>query len=41
VQLLAAAAERSGNNPERLRNVLASGTMLAGVRFAETGEPAR
>jgi ABC-type branched-subunit amino acid transport system substrate-binding protein len=41
VQLLAAAARRSGNNPERLRAVLASGTTLAGVRFQETGEPAR
>ncbi len=41
VRLLAAAARTSGNNPERLRAVLASGTTLAGVRFAQTGEPMR
>jgi hypothetical protein len=40
VRLLAAAAQTSGNNPEKLRDVLASGTMLAGVRFLSTGEPA-
>jgi branched-chain amino acid transport system substrate-binding protein len=40
VRLLAAAAQASGNNPEKLRNVLASGTTLAGVRFLPTGEPA-
>src|ERR1700734_4150076 len=39
LRLLAAAARVSGNNPEKLRGVLASGTMLAAVRFQETGEP--
>ena len=38
VRLLAAAEQRSGNNPERLRSLLASGTELAGVRFRQTGE---
>jgi branched-chain amino acid transport system substrate-binding protein len=40
VRLLAQAAQKSGDNPEKLRTVLASGTMLAGVRFGQTGEPA-
>jgi ABC-type branched-subunit amino acid transport system substrate-binding protein len=40
VRLLVDAAQRSGDNPEKLRAVLASGTMLAGVRFEQTGEPA-
>ena len=39
LRLLAAAARVSGNNPEKLRGVLASGTMVSGVRFQETGEP--
>jgi branched-chain amino acid transport system substrate-binding protein len=39
IRLLAAAAETSGNNPERLRSVLASGATLAGMRFLPTGEP--
>ena len=39
VRVVAEAARRSGANPEKLRDVLASGTMLAGVRFEETGEP--
>lgn len=39
VRLLAQAAQISGNNPERLRAVLASGAVLDGVRFAPTGEP--
>ncbi len=39
VRLLADAAQKSGDNPEKLRAVLASGTKLAGVRFDETGEP--
>ncbi|HTW49562.1 MAG TPA: ABC transporter substrate-binding protein [Acidobacteriaceae bacterium] len=39
IRLLGAAARVSGNNPERLRAVLASGSELAGVRFAPTGEP--
>lgn len=38
IRLLAAAARTSGNNPEKLRTVLASGTELAGVRFQTTGE---
>jgi branched-chain amino acid transport system substrate-binding protein len=37
--LLQAAASRSGANPERLRNVLASGELLSGVAFMPTGEP--
>ena len=41
VRLLAEAAERSGDNPEKLRAELASGTVLAGVSFEETGEPAK
>jgi hypothetical protein len=39
LRLLEAAAIRSGDNPERLRNVLASGEMVAGVAFLQTGEP--
>ena len=41
VQIITEAAATSGQNPEKLRAVLASGTMLAGVRFQETGEPQR
>ncbi|MGO9318796.1 MAG: ABC transporter substrate-binding protein [Terracidiphilus sp.] len=37
--LLQAAAARSGANPERLKNVLASGELLSGVAFLPTGEP--
>lgn len=37
--LLEAAAARSGANPERLRDVLASGDDVAGVAFLPTGEP--
>jgi hypothetical protein len=37
--LLEAAAAHSGANPERLRNVLASGELLSGVAFLPTGEP--
>ncbi|HET7346249.1 MAG TPA: ABC transporter substrate-binding protein [Acidobacteriaceae bacterium] len=40
LQILGQAARGSGNNPERLRDVLASGTMLGGIRFSQTGEPA-
>jgi hypothetical protein len=29
----------SGTNPERLRDVLASGDMISGVAFLPTGEP--
>ena len=39
VRLVTEAARVSGANPERLRDVLASGTMVAGVRFEPTGEP--
>ncbi|MGB7168088.1 MAG: ABC transporter substrate-binding protein [Acidobacteriaceae bacterium] len=39
VRLLVAAAQASGENPEKLRAVLASGETLAGVRFRDTGEP--
>ncbi|HUH63314.1 MAG TPA: ABC transporter substrate-binding protein, partial [Terracidiphilus sp.] len=37
--VLSAAAERSGPNCERLRDVLASGDSIAGVAFLSTGEP--
>ena len=37
--LLQAAATRSGPNPEKLRDVLASGDNLSGVAFLATGEP--
>jgi hypothetical protein len=39
LQLMQAAERRSGPNPERLRDVLASGDQLAGVAFLTTGEP--
>jgi len=39
VRLLEAAAWRSGVNPERLRDVLASGDEISGVAFLPTGEP--
>jgi ABC-type branched-subunit amino acid transport system substrate-binding protein len=39
IQLLQAAAAQSGTNPERLRDVLASGASLGGVTFLSTGEP--
>jgi len=39
LSLLEAATARSGANPERLRNVLASGELLSGVAFLPTGEP--
>ena len=38
IRVLGAAAHVSGNNPERLRGVMASGSQLAGVRFRPTGE---
>jgi len=41
LRLLESAEERSGANPERLRNVLASGDDLSGVAFLSTGEPSR
>jgi hypothetical protein len=39
LRLLVAAEHRSGANPERLRDVLASGDMVSGVAFLPTGEP--
>ncbi|HZD30569.1 MAG TPA: hypothetical protein VE779_02815, partial [Candidatus Angelobacter sp.] len=39
LQVLAAAEQRSGPNRAKLRDVLASGTQIAGVRFQPTGEP--
>ena len=39
LRILAAAERLSGPNPEKLRDVLASGRSLAGARFAPTGEP--
>jgi branched-chain amino acid transport system substrate-binding protein len=39
LELLRTAEVRSGANPERLRNILASGDALAGVAFRPTGEP--
>jgi hypothetical protein len=41
LRLLEAAAVRSGPNPERLRDVLASGSSISGVAFLPTGEPRR
>ncbi len=39
LRLLETAAGRSGPNPERLRDVLASGSVISGVAFLTTGEP--
>jgi branched-chain amino acid transport system substrate-binding protein len=39
LRLIEAATEQSGANPERLRNVLASGERIAGMAFEQTGEP--
>jgi branched-chain amino acid transport system substrate-binding protein len=39
LRLVQAAAARSGLNPERLRDVLASGDAVGGVAFLSTGEP--
>jgi branched-chain amino acid transport system substrate-binding protein len=39
LQLLQAAEAKSGPNPEKLRDVLASGNEIAGVAFMSTGEP--
>ncbi|MGB9029735.1 MAG: ABC transporter substrate-binding protein, partial [Acidobacteriaceae bacterium] len=41
IRLVTEAARASGNNPEKLRDVLASGALVAGVRFLPTGEPAK
>lgn len=40
LRLLRAAAGRSGPNPEKMRDVLASGAELEGIAFLQTGEPA-
>ena len=39
LRMLVAAVCRSGANPERLRDVLASGNAVSGVAFLPTGEP--
>jgi ABC-type branched-subunit amino acid transport system substrate-binding protein len=39
IRLVMEAARTAGENPEKVRDVLASGTMVAGVRFLPTGEP--
>ena len=39
LRLLHQAAERSGANPERVRDVLASGKTVSGIAFRPTGEP--
>lgn len=41
LQLLLQAEARSGANPQRLRNVLASGSPISGLAFLPTGDPAR
>jgi branched-chain amino acid transport system substrate-binding protein len=40
LRLVRSAERRSGPNPERLRDVLASGIPLEGIAFLPTGEPA-
>jgi hypothetical protein len=39
LNVLAAAAAKSGPNPERLRDILAAGNAIAGIAFQPTGEP--
>jgi len=39
LSILQAAELRSGPNPERLRDTLASGATVSGVAFLSTGEP--
>ena len=39
VRSFMAAEQQAGPNAQRIRNVLASGSELAGLRFASTGEP--
>jgi ABC-type branched-subunit amino acid transport system substrate-binding protein len=39
LRIFAEAVSRAGTNRERVRDVLASGSEIAGVRFATTGEP--
>jgi hypothetical protein len=40
LRMLLAAVCRSGANPEKLRDVLASGDRIDGAAFLTTGEPA-
>jgi hypothetical protein len=39
MKLIEEAAEKSGPNAEKLRDVLASGERIDGVAFLSTGEP--
>ena len=39
LRMIRVAAEKSGGNPERLRDVLASGQSIEGIAFLSTGEP--
>lgn len=41
LRLISAAVRQSGANPEKLRDVLASGESIAGIAFRSTGEPKR
>jgi hypothetical protein len=39
LQIVTAAEQQSGANRSKLRDVLSSGSQIAGVRFQSTGEP--
>jgi len=39
IELLQQAAERAGTNPEKIRDLLASGAEVSGIAFLDTGEP--
>jgi hypothetical protein len=39
VRCFVSAERKAGPNAQRIRNVLASGSDLAGLRFVSTGEP--
>jgi branched-chain amino acid transport system substrate-binding protein len=39
IRLIESAAEKSGANPEKLRDALASGQTIEGIAFLSTGEP--
>ena len=39
MRLIEVAVGKSGTNPEKLRDVLASGQSIDGVAFLSTGEP--
>jgi ABC-type branched-subunit amino acid transport system substrate-binding protein len=41
LRVIEQAAAREGDNPQRVRNLLASGNTIAGVAFLPTGEPRR